>query len=544
MMHNFKAMSYLLWMRFRGNLRKRTTELASLRGAFSLITIIVFISMLAYFSGSQIERPTLNMLTSLQYDVPALLSWGIFFAIVSTVVVGTGPPIYHSQSEINLLWSAPLSRGWLVYYKLCGYCAGAAMTSLLLVILIPGSFTTRSVRFVTLFLTMVFVQFGSTLIKMVLAYLRMHIPFQFLKLNWYGVACTILLLLVLTLTLMDFTVKLIVLILQLPLIHFLSAPFTTVAELLVSDQTGAAFTRNCLLVTGMIGLMIILIIKLDQSLDQHMLEASSRANHLWSKALRSGNLMRSRTTHERLSGQPPFRLWGLGPLIWSQWLYAIRSSGHVLLTLLIAAPLTGFFLASVSDAIPTTYLVSGAFFISIYFLPKVLVFDFRSAPENLEFLRGLPAPAVVVCLSQIIVPVAIKTAIELSAVTSMAFAIPALTLKHWAAIVYFLSISNFVIVALDNIYFLKNPGRLLPVGRMDFDFLGRTLLEFLLKSLFLVFTYSMAVLTTLWIVRQSGHGLGLFITLLSAIALLICFGVLTVLSRVFDRVDVTEFDRL
>ena len=549
-MSGCQVMTKLLWMRLRANLRQRAAEMVSVRGALSLTTIAVFVAAMVYWTDGGLANSAQEALDDHPDRFSSLLSWGVLLAIVTTVMAGSGPPIYYNHSEVNLLWSAPISRSWLVYYKLCGYTAGAAMTAFLLALLLSSNFTTGIVRFLTLFLTMVFVQIASTALRMVLAFVRQtteNRPSSLLSLNQIPYTFWLLaLVLVLTLVIVLFAdqdLNFAIRITQLPLVVLLLSPFSIVADLMMHNQSGRDLAINCSYVLGMISLMTGLIIVLDKHLDQYMLEASSQANQMWSKALRSGNLM-SRQTVVTASSRPPRRLMGLGPMLWSRWLYAMRSSGHTMLYLLVAAGIAGLFVSATLNEVSNVYLASAAFFVSFYFLPRILVFDFRSTPELMETLRGLPVSASLICLSQILVPVIWKTVIELLAVTVVVIASSKVTAMFWLAALCFLPVVNFLIVTLDNTFFLIRPTRLLPVGRMDFDFLGRTLFEFLVKSIALSIVVGTGLVVALWVFRQWGGGPWVFAVSLYAVMILFCIGALYVLSNTFSRVDVSHFDRL
>ena len=549
-MNGYQVMTKLLWMRLRANLRQRAAEMASLRGALSLLTIAVFVGAMVYWSDGMFASSAQQVLGDHPDRVSSLLSWGVLLAIVTTVMSGSGPPIYYNHAEVNLLWSAPISRSWLVYYKLCGYTVGAAMTALLLALLLSGNFTTGIVRFFTLLLTMVFVQIASTALRMFFAFVRQATRNQFssllspnITLYKYWLLGLVLVLILVTVLFADQGQNFATRFAQLPVVTLLLSPFSIVADLMMHSNSGRDLAINCSYVLGMIGVMTGLIVVLDKRLDQYMLEASSQANQIWSKALRSGNLM-SRQTVVAISGRPPRRLMGVGPMLWSRWLYAMRSSGHTMFYLLVAAGISGGVVGTALSEVSNVYLASAAFFVSLYFLPRALVFDFRSTPELMETLRGLPVSASVICLSQVLVPVTWKTVIELSAVTALAISSSRITAMFWLAALCFLPVVNFLIVTLDNIFFLLRPTRLLPVGRMDFDFLGRTLLEFLVKSIALSIVVGTGLVVALWILRQWGGGPWGFAVSLYGVMILCCIGALFILSSIFNRVDVSHFDRL
>ena len=542
-----RALVLLLWLRLRGNLRQRVEELSGWRGLVSVGSIVLFTLGLVYVLGDQLDASIVTRLTNDRLTLAGALPVGVLVAVLSTVLFSSGPALHFGNSEVNLLWTAPVTRLWLILYKLFSYSAGAIVTALLLVVVLPGDSGTRLIRFFALFLTLVFIQLCSTVLRMAISSISHHHGSIFNKARSIK-------LMLLTLT----TVTLLLLlrtIFQEPnnagllsaagstLLDTLMLPFSTVSNLILYKQFSRDFMTDSITVCTMIALCIAAIVRLDKLLDQHMLDESTQASLRWTRALQSG-ILSERSYTVNSSSRPVVRMGGLGPILWSRWLYSLRSSGHTVLALIVVAGLTGLVAGTQTDNIPVTYLSAAAFFASLYFLPRVLVFDFRGAPQLMETLHGLPISPSTLCLAQISTSVIWKTIIEMTAVTGLLITSAQMTPTLWIIAFCVLPLINFLLVGVDNLFFILHPNRLLPVGRLDFDFLGRTLFEFLGKSVILVIVLAMAFFIASWMAKLFPGSLMLFVVVFLVTLFLACVVILLSLAFAYTQADVSKFDDL
>lgn len=541
------SLSLLLWYRLRGNLRQRMKELSGWRGLVSVCSIVLFTVALIYSLGDQLNASVVPQLTNDRLTLAGILPLGIILAVASTVLFGSGPALYFSQSEVNILWTAPVTRFWLVAYKLVSYSAGAIVTALLLVVLLPGNPGARVVRFIGIFLTLIFVQVCSTALRMAvssIAHRNADPDSKFTRNAKPLLAVAVVFVFFLILALIQNSQPGRSLFSEvMSALSVLMLPFSKVSGLMLYVQFDLNFTIDCVVVCAMIALCTIAIVRLDRTQHEYMLDESTQASLRWTRALQTGMLSERRYVSNR-SGRPAARLGGIGPIYWCRWLYALRSSGHLLLALVVVSGFVGVVAGTLTGKIPVIHLAAAVCFASIYFLPRVLVFDFRGVPQMMETLHGLPVSAVALCLAQVAVPVIWKTLLEMTFVTGMLVTSEQITVKLWLIALWFLPLINVLIVGVDNLLFLLHPNRLLPVGRLDFDFLGRTLFEFLCKSVILVSVMYFGFGTASWILKATQGNWILFIVVFLCVLLIACIAIVFCLAVAYTKVDVSKFDDL
>ena len=121
-----------------------------------------------------------------------------------------------------------------------------------------------------------------------------------------------------------------------------------------------------------------------------------------------------------------------------------------------------------------------------FILPRSLLCDFRGEFGSMELYKALPVAPWRICAGQLVVPVLLASAIELVMIFSTLLFFEGAEQVVLIALMAFTVPSNLLLYGLENLVFLLFPTRLLPVGRVDFEFLGRTLVDFILKTIIIV----------------------------------------------------------
>jgi hypothetical protein len=172
---------------------------------------------------------------------------------------------------------------------------------------------------------------------------------------------------------------------------------------------------------------------------------------------------------------PPPVLGGIGPIVWRQMLSAFRSSRNSLLAFLAMAMAAGPLLVIASADISKWSLIGGVFFVTIFVLPKTLIFDFRGDLDTIQNFKALPLSAWKISIGQLVSPVLLTSLIELVMLGSAAIFLDSQSRFFLIGISPFLVPYNMLLYEVENLFFLLFPAPLVPIGRMDFDFIGRTL---------------------------------------------------------------------
>lgn len=479
----------LLLLRLRGGVRQRLQELKTLRGLLFLLVTVAVIALLMKQSALP-ENPFGNFFSGdsahNREQIARFMPIGLLAAYLLTVSTSTSPALYFSPSEINLLFSGPFTRRALLLYKLCFYAFGLLLSSLLIMLLVPAFTYTPPAAFLGAFLTLMFIQLltvatgllGQWLRKYF--YLRVRSGYLVIVLillaaaaAWYSAGA-----------LGDPTGA---------LVEFQSsaggtlllAPFAVFAHIFLAQSIFPELSAWASLGLAMDLGLLALVIKLDRYSCEASTAASLQAYKRWDRARRGGLPWLAQPLTGR-SLMPAPKLGGIGPVAWRQMLSAFRGSGKALWVYLGLAALAGPLLVIASADISKWSLMGGVFFAAIFVLPRTLVFDFRSDLDAMETFKALPLSAWKISIGQLASPVLLTSLIELVLLVSAAILMDRPSRMFLVGISPFLVPFNMLLYGVENLFFLLFPAPLVPVGRADFDFLGRTMAVYAVTAAILI----------------------------------------------------------
>jgi len=173
----------------------------------------------------------------------------------------------------------------------------------------------------------------------------------------------------------------------------------------------------------------------------------------------------------------PPRLGGIGPIAWRQLTAALRSSGRLLVVLLLLMVGVVALLASMdhsqAERVPL-FLIGLGVWLSLV-LPSAVPYDFRGDIDRIAVLKTLPIAPWRLALGQLLAPTLL-----LSLVCWLPLGITLLYVPEQATLLLtaagFVPVVNFYLLALENLLFLFFPVRLAAVTPGDFQTLGRNVL--------------------------------------------------------------------
>ncbi|MHB8898243.1 MAG: putative ABC exporter domain-containing protein [Thermoguttaceae bacterium] len=482
-----RALWKLLYLRLYGGVRRRVNSLRGL--LLSLLGILV----LAAFVGPAvvIRQPiSIDLLgLSLTFDPSAtdqFMPLALLGGCLLTLLTARGPALYFNPAEVNFLFSGPFSRREVLLYKVASYAVGALISGAC-VALVAGRMAGGWLPAVAgSFLAFVFIQlfsacvgFGAQQIApgrrwwfqgaaglaavalsyVVVAGLVAGGPEQTFAVRWQAFRGS-------------------------PLGMGLLAPFE------VFTRTFLAGNLPELAWWGLIGLaidvgLLAVMLRIGDHSFEAVEEASVEMRRKWLQ-MWHGPLGSELGVCRGWSFRILPRMAGVGPLVWRQGLTALRTSGRVLLLLSVAAVASGPVLVlAVKGGVSVWTVVGLVLTTTVFVLPRVFLFDFRADVDHLGRLKSLPLGSLAVVIGQLTTPVCLATVTHWLVIAGAATAIPP---QHaWLLILAALVSPPFNLVhyGLENLLFLLFPSRLAPVGRIDFEFFGRTLLDLSIKMFFL-----------------------------------------------------------
>lgn len=531
-----RALLKLFRLRMYGGLRRRLRHLKTVRG---VVFFMVGVAVLAFCvnagslgsTSAEVSRVFSNEDT---FKRPAreVMPFLLLAACLVTVATTSGPAIYFSPAEVNFLFAGPFGRRWLLLYKFLFFATGAAISGLIVAVLLPHYAGGRAAAFTGAFLSLVFIQLFSVSIGLVAqiiaerAYTRLRrcvllaVALAVALGCWPVVASGMDRGFVAILS--GFRHTLIGTVLLAPFEVFV---MTFSAERIYPDLLlwGSAAVA---IDAAMLGAMI----WADANYYEAATATSQKMYRRWQRVRRGGMVWSSEATAAwHLPAPPP--LGGVGPIAWRQLTTAVRTSGKVLVVLLIVATVGGplLILSGGHGTSPWT-AVGILVWATVFFLPRVFNFDFRNDVEHLAELKALPLAPMVVGAGQLVVPVLLLTLLHLVALCGAAVSATGVTRALLLGIVPFILPLNVLLFGLENLIFLLFPTRLVPLGRVDFEFFGRMLVEFAIKCSLIAAACCLAVILGAVAYRAAGQSWALFglvawlVLSSAAIATLPCVG--------------------
>lgn len=470
-------------------------------------------------------------------QINQFMPFGMFATFLLTVALSPKPALYFNPSEINLLFGGPFTRRALVLYKLSSYAFGALLSSLLITLLLPKTAYAPLTSFLGALLTLIFIQLLTVATGLSSQLLARRLHFQrgpslcFLVLIAALSAYYIVVSDSLTGALGQFQSSLGG--------QMLLAPFAVFAHIVQGHSSFSAVFDWAALGLALDAALVYVIIELDRRSFELSADASLRLHERWDRARRSGLLWSAQTDVVHRYMKSP-RLGGVGPLAWRQMLSALRTSRKIVLVLLAISILAGPIFITVRAEISVWSMLGGVFFAAVFVLPRTLVFDFRSDLEAIETFKSMPLSALKIVVGQLAVPVLLASLIETVFLAGVALAQkPASTVVLFGTGVCLLPF-NTLLFGLENLFFMLLPAPLVPVGRADFDFLGRTLIEFVIKSTILIASFVLAVSFGLKMMSATGLPWPALVVTAFVTLVLIAIIVLLMLCWAFNRFDISR----
>jgi hypothetical protein len=262
------------------------------------------------------------------------------------------------------------------------------------------------------------------------------------------------------------------------------------------------------------------------------------------RSLSSLRFQRARhpTRHRRGANwsRPILAVSGIGPIVWRQLINALRGHDKVILVWISIAAIAAPFIA-VSASLDKVGMQLGiGFFVATYILPKTLNLDFRNDLGMMEIYKALPLRPWQICAGQIVVVAVTASLIELIAVSGVFLTTNAVSAGWLGVAALFILTFNLVFFALENLIFLLFPSPPVPVGRVDFEFIGRTIAEYFGKAIIMIAALAASTATGLKVLVEMDQGMVL--SLLLAWLILFGFGlaVIGLGGLAFQRFNVSE----
>jgi hypothetical protein len=490
------ALLRLLAMRMRGGLRLRLMQLFSLRGAL-LILALVGIAWLAIATGQTV--PTETLFAGANLDSPAIhaqietfMPLAMFGMTLLTVLLTTGPSFHFSPTEINLLFVGPFSRRDLLLYKFIAYATGAGLSAALVVPFAQSQTGSALSAFIAAFLTLLFVQLNSAALGMAWQALQGN---RLARLKWPALAlvCAVALAgMIYAWAVPDRSISGLLSDVRHSWIGtIILMPFIVFTELFLTRAHGPDLAFWAAIAILINVLLLWAVINLDRHTSEFSLREHSRLSDRWERMKQGGSFWATeRSEVPSIRSAPTFG--GLGPIAWRQAIKAVRNSSKVIIIFIVGAAFAGPLSSTAGVSVTSDYGMVMMFFFFCFILPRTLICDFRGDLSRMETYKTLPIAPWRICMGQMVVQVLLSYAVALTMIVSFLVFDDRLSAPVALALAAFALPFTLLLYAVENTIFLLFPAKPVPMGRADFEFLGRSLIEFIMKAVVILFAVSLA----------------------------------------------------
>ncbi len=531
------ALRQLLFLRLRGGLRQRLQQLASVRGLLFSLAFggIVWFLIVTNSSHDSVALDPHAFSDQIMTFMP-LTMLGLSLL---TVLMTTGPTFHFSPNEINFLFTGPFRRRDLILYKFGAYVAGVTLTSAFVTLFAQAQTGSALSAFIATLLTLVFVQLNSAVIGMAGHALDGS---KLAKMRWPA-----------TVLLCAVAVAAVIYAWVTPdrgILDLLSAfrhswigtivliPYIAFAELFVA-RTLTDLALWALVAVIINAALLYAVIRLDAHTTDRSLAENARLSSRWERIKQGGSFFATQRTEVRSIRRAPIA-GGLGPIAWRQVLNALRNSFKLIIIFAgMAACITPISLA-LNAPITELQTLTIVYVFFAFILPRNLVCDFRGDLSRMEIYKTLPISPWRICAGQLVVQVLLAYVIALTIIGSALVFEESMTPQIALILAAFALPLTFLIYAVENTVHLLFPVKLVAMGRADFEFLGRSIVEFIAKTIFVLAAMAASGAVGMWAFKMTGTGLVLP-GMVSWLALTL-IGVVTLaaLQYAFQRFAVAE----
>ena len=531
-------------MRMRGALRLRLMQVFSLRGALLFVVLGGIIWLLIATgrtvpSASLLSGPDLGS-PEVRAQIDIFMPLGMLGMTLLTVLLSTGPSFHFSPTEINLLFVGPFSRRDLLLYKFIAYAAGAALSAAIILPFAQSPTGSALFTFTAAFLTLVFVQLNSAAVGMAWQAVQGN---RLARLKWpvAALVCALALAAVIHAWVApDRSVHDLMSDLRHSWIGIIILmPFIVFSELVLVEARLADMALWAALATLINALLLWAVIKLDRRTSEVSLLEHTRLSDRWERMKQGGSFWATERSELPSIRTAPV-LWGLGPIAWRQAIKALRNSFKLVAVFIVGAACAGPLSSMAGISITDERGLVMAFVFFGFILPRSLICDFRGDLSRMETYKTLPIAPWRICMGQLVVQVLLSYLVALTMIVSFLVFEDRLGAPLALALAAFALPFTFLLYAVENTIFLLFPAKHIPMGRADFEFLGRALLEFILKAVVILVALSLAFAVGVLTLTMLGTSLAL--SGLAAWATLALIGGLAtiVMQHAFKRFVVAE----
>jgi hypothetical protein len=262
--------------------------------------------------------------------------------------------------------------------------------------------------------------------------------------------------------------------------EFLLLPFKTFVRVTLADRMFPDLIFWSALAAAINLGLLLLLLRSERAIETFAVEDLAAADSLSQHESSAANRIAASFAATRLLS---YRMAGVAPIAWRQLVQARRAHAMTVFGFTVIAILGGPLLVQVLSEVSPMVKIGLALTFAIFVLPKAMIFDFRGDGQAIPALKELPIHPLAIAAGQLTTPVILASCIEILFLGSVMCLAGTSSFSRLAGLVPFVLPFNVLLFSLENTLFLIAPFRLLPAGRIDFEFFGRSVVETLAKML-------------------------------------------------------------
>jgi len=473
------ALLLLVRMRWRAMFRKTVRGIGTVRGALlfllglSLVILWLLPTVMLSLRGERGDVESFRTMIPL----------GMLGMCLLSLMTSAGErAIYFSPGEVEFLFPGPFSRREVLAYKLLGTAANVLIGSLIFSVFVLRYASSWFAGYVGVVLALLFVQY-FTMAAMILgetmsqrAYTRARKIILFI----FGALLAVIAGQVMSMRADARDAGFLLLLKDSPWVQYLLMPLAPFARVMTAESLFPDLALWAAVCVAMNATLFFVIVGLDAEYRETAIRISQRIYTRIQHAQRSG--MAPAVVKAGKRRMPLLPWWGgTGPIIWRQCVNAIRNSRSmlmitILLTVAVAVPAMRNDTSERGIATILTMLIWLTVMMSM-----MIRFDFRADIERMDWLKVLPIPPLALSAGQLVVPVAICTALQVY-LTAIATYFMGRQELIPLMLVFGLP-TNLLMFAAENTLFLLMPTKSAAFSPGDFQMFGRQLIFLLVKTL-------------------------------------------------------------
>lgn len=491
------ALLRLLVLRLRGGLRLRLMQLVSLRGALFFVALGGIIWLLIATGHPVATAPLLGEAgldpQAIRAQIDIFLPLGMLGMTLLTVLLSTGPSFHFSPAEINLLFVGPFSRRDLIIYKFIAYAAGAGLSAAMIAPFAQSQTGSAFSAFTATFLTLLFVQLSSAAVGMAWQAFEGN---RLARLKWPATALVGAIALAATIQAWAAPDRSVADLLSDVRYSWIGTavlmPYIVFAELFLARAHFPDLAYWAAIAILINAVLLWAVIRLDGRTSEFSLRENTRLSDRWERVRQGGSFWATERSEIRSIRNAP-TLGGLGPIAWRQAIKAGRNLWKPIVIFIVGAACAGPLSAMAGLSMTGERELMMIFFFFGFILPRTLICDFRGDLSRMETYKTLPIAPWRICIGQLVVQVLLSYVVALTMIVSLLLFTDSLGAEVALALAAFALPLTLLIYAVENTIFLLFPAKIIPMGRADFEFLGRALIEFIMKTIVILLAVSLAL---------------------------------------------------